>query len=116
MIKIINIGLIAYLFALLQNPTNIYLQRFDIIVVLWCNVIFFVMCLGFIMCLIDEFRKKLKESYKDKTLIIKIIDYLLTLSLLILLILNGFSYCFIIYVLSCIISFLIKQVLKKEVC
>ena len=116
MVKIISIGLIAYLFALLQNPTNVYLQRFDIIVVLWCNVIFFVICFGCVMCLIDEFREKLKKTYKNKTLMSKIIDYLLTLSLLILLILNGFSYCFIICALSCIISYLIKKILKKEMC
>lgn len=114
MFNIVTVSLIVYLFLLFQNPENIYLQRFDITVTLWCNFVFFMLCLGYLMCVNDEIKNKLMELNKKSSKTRKFINAILTIIMLVLLLLNGFSYCFVIYCLSYYISYLIVQRLEGE--
>ena len=108
---IVEFCLSVYLLWLFKYPTNIYLQKFDIVVWVWCIVICCITTIGFCGFILSlDVREKLKQGIKKKQLL----GHITTIILLILLILNDFSFCFVIYMISYLISLYIRAFFKEQ--
>lgn len=108
---IVEFCLSVYLLCLFKYPANIYLQKFDIVVWVWCIVICCITIIGFCGFILSlDVREKLKQETKKKQLL----GHITTIILLILLILNDFSFCFVVYMISYLIGFYIRAFFKEQ--
>lgn len=107
---------VALLLAgLFYYPENDVLQKFDIVVTLWCNFVFFVyLTTSFAVIRDTDTKNKLREGYKTKTFLTKFYDNLLCVIFFVFLILNGMSYCTVVFFIAAIMSFLIEQSVMED--
>lgn len=108
---IIEFVLSVYLVYLFKFPTNIYLQKFDILVWFWSIFVFCITIIGFLGFLaIPDYHEIVKKELQKKQLL----GHITTIILLFLLILNDFYFCFVIYMISYLIGFFIRSLLQEK--
>ena len=107
---------VALLLAgLFYYPENDVLQKFDIVVSLLCNFLLFSYTLIFLWAVHkEEAKAQLRERYKRKTFLTKFYDNLISLVFFIFLILNGFSYCTVIFFTAAILAFSLESYAMEE--
>lgn len=106
----LNLVLVAFLIALFQYPTNIYLEKFTVILYLYVVICLFATLLGlfiyFFLDIPDEAREK---AIKDHSTVSDILE----IAMAILFILNDMYVCFFVYSISIILATILFKLIKS---